>query len=379
MIAFWLVGAALAALALLVVLRPLVFTRKFTQVRRDQANVSVYRDQLRELEADLAAGKLAAEDYQRTRAELEARVLEDVADEPAPRRAASRGLVLGVVLAAPLCAAALYFAVGNPQAIVSPEVQLETLVQRLAAHLRENPDDAAGWKLLGRSYASLERYPEAADAYARAAVRAPRDAQLLADFAEALAMARGRRLEGEPERLIARALELEPQNLKALALSGTAAFARGNYGAAATQWEKMLPLVPADSADARSIRSSIEEARALIDRKSLKGTVALSSKLKAKAAPEDTVFIFARAAEGPPLPLAVLRRQVRDLPLEFALDDSMAMAPGMRLSGFARVVVAARVSKSGEAKPQPGDLQGTSAPVANDAQGVRVVIDTVVP
>jgi cytochrome c-type biogenesis protein CcmH len=380
MILFWLVGAALAALALALVLRPLLFSEKPRQVRRDEANVSIYRDQLRELEADLAAGKLAEDDYRRSRAELEARLLEDVSGkEINESQGTSRAVTLTLALAVPLAAAALYLAVGNPGAIDSPAAQLETLVQRLAARLRENPDDAAGWKLLGRSYASLERYPEAADAYAKAAVRAPRDAQLLADFAEALGMARGQRLEGEPEQLIARALELEPQNLKALALSGTAAFARGNYAAAAAQWEKMLPLVAADSEDARSIQAGIDEARGLIGKKSLKGTVALSSKLKARTAPDDTVFIFARAAEGPPMPLAVLRKQVRDLPLEFALDDSMAMAPGLRLSGFPRVVVSARVSKSGTATPKAGDLQGSTAPVANDAQGVNVVIDTVVP
>jgi cytochrome c-type biogenesis protein CcmH len=380
MILFWVIGAALAAAALLLVLRPLLFTKRQAQISRGEANVSIYRDQLRELDADLACGMLAQADYERARTELEARVLQDVVEEAAaPRRRSALSLTVTLALAVPLCAAALYMAVGNPSAIDSPAVQLQTMVERLAAHLRENPDDSAGWKLLGRAYASLERFPEAADAYAKAAVRAPRDAQLLADFAEALAMARGRSLEGEPEQLIARALELEPQNLKALALAGTAAFARKDYAAAAAQWEKMLPLVAADSEDARSIQASVDEAKSLMEKRELKGTVSLSAKLKAKAAPEDTVFIFARAAEGPPMPLAVLRKQVRDLPLEFSLDDSMAMAPGMRLSGFPRVIVAARVSKSGEAAPRPGDLQGSSAPVANDAEGVNVVIDGVVP
>jgi len=380
MILFWVIGAALAAAALLLVLRPLLFTKRQAQISRGEANVSIYRDQLRELDADLACGMLAQADYERARAELEARVLQDVVEEAAaPRRRSALSLTVTLALAVPLCAAVLYIAVGNPSAIDSPAVQLQTMVERLAAHLRENPDDSAGWKLLGRAYASLERFPEAADAYAKAAVRAPRDAQLLADFAEALAMARGRSLEGEPEQLIARALELEPQNLKALALAGTAAVARKDYAAAAAQWEKMLPLVAADSEDARSIQASVDEAKSLMEKRELKGTVSLSAKLKAKAAPEDTVFIFARAAEGPPMPLAVLRKQVRDLPLEFSLDDSMAMAPGMRLSGFPRVIVAARVSKSGEAAPRPGDLQGSSAPVANDAEGVNVVIDGVVP
>ena len=380
MILFWVIGAALAAAALVLVLRPLLFTKRQAQISRGEANVSIYRDQLRELDADLASGMLAQADYERARAELEARVLQDVVEEAAaPRSRSALSLTVTLALAVPLCAAVLYIAVGNPSAIDSPAVQLQTMVERLAAHLRENPDDSAGWKLLGRAYASLERFPEAADAYAKAAVRAPRDAQLLADFAEALAMARGRSLEGEPEQLVARALELEPQNLKALALAGTAAFARKDYAAAAAQWEKMLPLVAADSEEARSIQASVDEAKSLMQKRELKGTVSLSAKLKAKAAPEDTVFIFARAAEGPPMPLAVLRKQVRDLPLEFSLDDSMAMAPGMRLSGFPRVVVAARVSKSGEAAPRPGDLQGSSAPVANDAEGVNVVIDGVVP
>ena len=376
---FSVIGAALAAAALVLVLRPLLFRKKQPEVSRGAANVSIYRDQLRELDGDLASGVLAQADYERARSELEARLLEDVVEEPALRRRNARSLTVALALAVPLCAAAVYIAVGNPAAIDSPAVQLQTKVARLAAHLGKNPDDSAGWKLLGQAYASLERFPEAADAYAKAAVRAPRDAQLLADFAEALAMARGRSLEGEPEQLLARALELEPQNLKALALAGTAAFARKDYAAAAAQWEKMLPLVAADSEDARSIQASVEEAKSLMEKRELKGTVSLSAKLKAKAAPEDTVFIFARAAEGPPMPLAVLRKQVRDLPLEFSLDDSMAMAPGMRLSGFPRVIVAARVSKSGEAAPRPGDLQGSSAPVANDAEGVNVVIDRVVP
>jgi cytochrome c-type biogenesis protein CcmH len=378
MILFWLAGAGLAAAALVLVLRPLVFSRPAVGVGRAEANVSIYREQLRELGADLAAGKLAQADYQRARSELEARLLEDLVDESMPRGGRSRALTFTVALAVPLCAAALYFAVGSPGAIDAQGVQLDTLVQRLAAHLRENPDDVAGWKLLARSYSSLERYPESADAYAKAAVRAPRDAQLLAELAEALAMARGRRLEGEPEQLVARALELEPANIKALALSGTAAFVRGDYAAAAAQWEKILPLVPADSEDARSIQANIDEAKGLAGRRPLRGKVSLSAKVKAQAAPDDTVFVFARAAEGPPLPLAVLRKRVRDLPLEFSLDDSMAMAPGMRLSGFPRVVVTARISRSGNATPQPGDLQGASATVANDASSVTVVIDSVV-
>jgi cytochrome c-type biogenesis protein CcmH len=148
----------------------------------------------------------------------------------------------------------------------------------------------------------------------------------------------------------------------------------------------MLPLVPPDSEDARAIRANVQEARALAGMKEetkearqvLKGTVALAAKIKTQAAPDDTVFIFARAVEGPPMPLAVQRVKVRELPVSFSLDDSMAMAPGMSLSAHPRVVVVARVSRSGSPAAQPGDLQGASAPVANDASGVAVVIDSVV-
>ena len=377
MILFWAIAAALAAVALALVLRPLLARGKAAPVDRGEANLAIYRDQLRELETDLAAGTLAQADYDRSRAELETRLLRDVVEEPAPQRGSGRGLALLLALAIPLWAAGLYFAVGNPRAIETPAENLQAMVERLAAHLRENPDDGAGWKLLGRAYASMERFPEAADAYAKAAMRAPRDAQLLADFAEALAMARGRVLEGEPEKLLARALELEPANLKALALAGTAAFTRRDYRAAQAHWEKMLRLVPAESEEGRSIQASIDEAKALAAQRPLKGRISIAKKLAAEARPDDTVFIFVRAAEGPPAPLAVMRKQVRDLPFEFALDDSMAMAPDLRLSGFPRVVVGARVSRSGDAAPQPGDLQGVSAAVANDAERVRVVIDQV--
>lgn len=390
---FLIVGAALAASVLTWLLRPLLAkggtAGGAAGVSRREANVSIYRDQLRELDTDLAAGKLAPQDHAQARAELEARLLDDVAAAEAAAPQTGKRLGVAVGLAVPLLAAALYVAVGTPAAIAPRadphavnEQQLVAMVERLAARMRENPDDAEGWKLLGRSYAALGRFNESVDAYAKAALRAPRDAQLLADFADVLAMARGQTLQGEPEQLVLRALELEPQNLKALALAGTASFERKDFSAALGYWERMLPLVAPGSEDARSIQASIDEARALGGKpaaqagKALRGTVRLSPALAGKAAPDDLVFIFARAAAGPPMPLAVKRVRVRDLPHEFSLDDSMAMAPGMSLSAHPRVVVGARISKSGKAAPQVGDLQGLSKPVANDARGVSVLIDS---
>jgi cytochrome c-type biogenesis protein CcmH len=386
MILFSLIGAAMAVGVLAWVLRPLVSKKMTGRTSRAGANVSIYRDQLRELDADLADGTVAPADYEPARAELERRLLEDVGPpETGFARPARRGaLVAGAVI--PLLALGLYLLVGNPGALdraadlQASAAQIDGMVSRLVARLRDNPDDVDGWKLLGRSYSVLGRHDEAADAYAKAAVRAPRDASLLADLADALAMARGQSLQGEPEKLVLRALEIEPANLKALALAGTAAFERKDYAAAAAYWQRMLPHVPPESEDARTIQQNVNEARALAGdtkKSALKGTVSLAPQLKANAAPEDTVFVFARAVDGPPMPLAVARTRVRDLPYRFELDDSMAMTPAMKLSAFPQVVVTARVSKSGNAAPQPGDLQGASAPVANDAGAVDVVINEI--
>jgi cytochrome c-type biogenesis protein CcmH len=391
MILFWAIGGALAALALFLLLRPLLARRAGGSVSRRAANVAIYRDQQRELDADLAAGKIAQADHERARTELESRLLEDVdaAEDAAPRRS-GRGAAMLVGVMVPACALAIYLFIGNP-GVVDPRAgphaasaaQIEAVVERLAARLRENPEDADGWKMLGRSYVVLGRFAQAVDAYAKAAVRAPRDAQLLADFADALAMTRGQSLQGEPEQLVWRALEIDPQNLKALALAGTVAFDRKEFKAAADYWQRMLPLVPPDSEDARTVRENVEEARKLAGagpvakHPGLRGTVRISPQFKEKFAPGDTVFIYARAAEGPAMPLAALRRSARELPVDFAFDDSMAMAPGMALSAHPRVVVIARISRSGGATSQPGDLQGASVPVANDAKGVDVVIDAV--
>ena len=399
MMLFWSIGALVAAAALVLVLRPLIAVPRRGASRSD-LNVSVYRDQLRELEADLGAGTLAREDYERSRAEIERRLLADVGAEgrlDPVARAWNPRAALVVAVAVPALALGVYLLVGNPDAL-DPRLrqsqvgmpEIEKMVQRLADRLEQNPEDLEGWKMLGKSYSVMGRFAEASNAYAKAAARAPRDPQLLADLADALAMARGQKMKGEPEELVLRALQLDPKNLKALALAGTAAYERQDFAGAAAYWERMLPLVPRDSEDARTIAMNVAEAKALAGGASvpaegkaaaqagaLRGTVKLSPQLASRVSPGDTVFIFARAAQGPPMPVAVLRRKAGDLPVDFALDDSMAMV-GRKLSDFPSVVVGARISKSGNATPQPGDLQGASAPVASAASGVTVTIDRVV-
>ena len=417
---FWIVAAILITVALLFVLPPLW---KRSSPAGDAAspnnannalNVAVYRDQQQELEADRRAGTLSDEQYERARTELERRLLEDVAftgtpTAPAAVRPASRVPAVLVGVAVPLLAVGLYFAVGSPRALAplalphgsasgansgkgASAEQIEAMVAKLAERMKQHPDDAQGWAMLARSYAVMGRYEDSAAAYGKAVERVPDNPHLLADFADALAMARGQNLQGEPEALILRALKIDPNHVKSLALAGTIAFDKKDYTSAITYWEKMAPLVPPDSEMARNVQASIAEARSLggvpkaADKPAtapvvpvasgVSGTVTLAPALAAKVAPNDTVFIFARAAEGPRMPLAILRKKASDLPLAFTLDDSMAMNPAARMSSAPQVIIGARVSKSGNAMPQPGDLQGATKPLSNSGKNISIVIDT---
>jgi cytochrome c-type biogenesis protein CcmH len=418
----WIIAASLVAVALAFVLTPLLRARKSESSAAAQPlNVAVYRDQLAELEADRHAGTLTGEHYERARLELEQRLLEDVGDKdtrdngtPAAGALRSRGAAVVVGLAVPLLAVGLYFTVGTPRALaplappqdashgVSGE-QIQAMVTKLAERMKQNPEDAKGWFMLGKSYSVLGRFDDAVAAYAQAEKRNPADAQLLADYADALAMANGRTLSGEPEKLVLRALKINPDHAKSLALAGTAAFDRKDYAGAIRHWERLVAQAPPGSEMARGVQSGIDEARGLLGRgalgtpaaaekpvagnaasaapttaggKGVSGKVTLAPALAAKAGPGDTLFVFARAAQGPRMPLAILRRKVSDLPLVFTLDDSLAMSPQMRLSGVPQVIIGARISKSGDATPRSGDLQGASQPVGNAARDVTVVIDT---
>ena len=405
MTAFLVLAIALVVLIMLAVLLPLRRTRTQTVATAADINVGIYRDQLRELDADLAAGTIDAAQHSEARADIERRLIEDAAvPSPAAAGTASgRWTVALLAVAIPAGTLALYLLTGtpeglNPAAVKAPppvtEAQITAMVDKLAARLKQKPDDNEGWIMLGRSYAILERFDDSAKAYAEAVKRVPGDARLLTDYADALAMAQGQNLAGEPEKLIARALAIDPANGKALALAGTAAFQNRQYAAAIGHWEKLLKGLPPDSEIARAVEESLSEARSQLTGKgrtpadsaaakrestpaptaTVSGTVTLAPALKGRVKPDDTVFIFARAAKGPPAPLAVLRKRVADLPLTFTLDDSMAMAPGMTLSRFQSVVIGARISRSGQAMRQPGDLEGFSPETGNTARGITVVI-----
>ena len=292
---------------------------------------------------------------------------------------------------------------------VTPE-QIAAMVDKLAAHLKAHPDDAEGWTMLARTYSVLQRQPEALKAYEKALALRKDDPSLLTDYADVLAVNNGGNLDGEPMKLLEKALKLDPKNLKALALVGTYAFNNKDYANAAKLWEKLVQIGPADSVFVKQIIPGLVEARKLAGLPplppslntgaqpplektavpppaaaggggaSVSGTVTLSPALAKQASPDDTIFIFARPAQGSRMPLATLRRQVKDLPLHFTLDDSMAMSPADALSSASKVIVGARISKSGNAMPQAGDLQGLSGVVAVGSSNVEIEIkDAVKP
>lgn len=369
-------------------------------------NLAILREQMAELERDHAAGQLAPEAYEKARQEIERRVLEDAAGETVPAEEGGRRPLLAGALGSGVAAliVGLYVLLGTPEAMTGArpgqaaggegghalgQQQIQAMVQRLAERLQDNPNDGNGWLMLAKSYGVLGRFAESAAAYGRAIALLPPDAQVLADFADTVAMAQGRKLQGEPERIVKDALTIDPNNIKALALSGTIAFERQDYRAAIAQWQKILPLVPEGSQAAMGIQGSIRDAenrlaaaggapKAAAGGAAVAGSVTIDPALAAKIAPGDTLFVFARAADGPKMPVAMARMPAGKLPASFLLDDSMSMTPNFKLSQQQKVVIGARISKSGDALPRSGDLEGFSASVTPGAAGVAVVINSIV-
>ena len=281
---------------------------------------------------------------------------------------------------------------GKPAPHATGAEQIAAMTEKLSERLKEKPDDVEGWSMLARSFSVLGRHADALKAYEKASNLRKDDPILLADYADSLAVNNNSDLNGEPMKLVERALKLDPKNLKALYLAGTAAFNNKDYAKAVAIWEKLIQVGPPGNVFANQIEPAIAEARSLAGMPpaakpldgapqaaaaaaaSVSGTVTLSAALAKQAQPDDTVFVFARAPEGSRMPLAILRKQVKDLPITFKLDDSMAMSPATALSTQSKVIVGARISKSGNAMSQPGDLAGQSAVVSVGASDLKIEI-----
>jgi cytochrome c-type biogenesis protein CcmH len=265
------------------------------------------------------------------------------------------------------------------------------LLESLKRKLDKTPNDGAGWALLARSYVELGRHAEAIPAYEKAMRLTNDDAQLMVDYADALAVVNGHRLAGEPEALVNQALKLEPNHPKALMLSATAAFDRKDYSGAIQIWKKLQQTLPTDSEFLADVNASIHEASVLLGEPmssptkeksvtpaSVSGSVTISPALIDQLNPSATLFVFARAEQGASMPLAVVRAKGNQLPYLFRLDDSDAISPDHKLSQASKVVLIARISTSGDAKQQKGDLEGMSEPINVNSSNVNVEINKIV-
>ncbi len=420
---YWLIVSVMIGGALFLLLPPLLKRSPSAPIGEREKVLPLYRQQFAELEQDRKNGVLTDDQYQQARRELERRLLEEsgrTETTSTTRLRLSPRLVAGALaVLIPLASVLLYFQLGNPLAITHPTVPampaqagseydhqsssgLDALAERLKLKLDQNPNDGAGWALLARSYVELGRHTEAVRIYEKAMSLMPDDAQLLTDYADALGVLHGRKLAGKPEVLIQQALKLDPRNVKALMLAGTVAFDRKDYARAARYWEQARTNLPPDAEQevTQELMAGIAEAKDLLaggqktmtayaDSEApvkpsrqvlaISGKVSVAPSLASKGSPTDTLFVFAREVNGPPMPVAIVRATKKDLPFTFRLDDSTSPMPSRKLSDVRTVVIVARLSKSGNAMPQSGDLQGKSGPVKPGVHGVNVVIDTELP
>lgn len=392
-----------------------------TSASQAKLNASVYRAQISDLDFEHQSGHISAQEWQQTRDELSQRLLEDtsVGDDPGARKekpALWTALLIGLTL--PVASLSMYLWVGEPQALqamatVPPEkamqAELSGMAQTLAKKLESNPDNQEGWVMLGRSYRTLEKYDNAVSAYDRA-LKLSADDGVKLERAEVLALKAQGNFDGEPWNVIREILKKDPQQKGALLLAGSASYAHDKYADALRYWQQARKLLAADHPDVPSLEGAIATAQNKLGLPvtpptsspqapaaasgagatasvssgaqaglNITGRISLAAALKDKASPTDMVYVYASPANGDRMPLAIFKSTVAKLPLNFTLDDSTAMLPERKLSGAGEVILKARISKSGNAIPQSGDLTGTLGPVKVGAKGVMLEIKEQIP
>ena len=408
MTGFVIAAAVIVALVLVLLMRPFFRRAGPRTTSHQDLNSAIYREQLAKLEQDLAEGTLGKDDYAQARAELQRRLLdESQAEVAAVTMNPPRKTMIGIALAVPLVAGAFYLLIGSPASIsgdggaaqVAGNQELEQMVASLAAKLEKEPDNPKGWAMLARSYKVMGKTVEAEKAFERAGSFIDDDASMLAAYADTIASNNGGQLAGKPAMLIQKALKADPDHPMSLWLSGTADLETRNYSQALRTFERLAALLPPGSDDARMLEGAINDVRAragLAAKASpavpaapavtmsaaaggnVSGTVELDPSLKGKAGPDDTVMVLARLP-GSRMPLAAVRLRASQLPVKFVLDDSLSMNPQSPISAATVVEVEARISKSGLAKPEPGDLISAPQTVKVGASGVALRVAQVRP
>jgi len=424
MFGFWAIAAVFVVIAFAFLLPPLLRNRDTSGiVARKDLTVTVYQDQFAELENDLKNEVISKDQYDQAKVDLEKNLLEDMGkadqaddlENAAPSPLSNKLAAVIIVACVPIVSITLYNSWGSGAAAIDPESvpvevkneqhqdDIEGMVNSLVARLKEDPTDGEGWYMLGKSYQFMKKYPEAVNAFERSLpLGGSQNADVLASYADAIAMASNRVLTDKAINALKQALEVDPNHVKSLWLVGTAAYQEKNYPEALAYWERLVKVLPAGSDEAKQITANVGEVRSLmgmspmtnvaaapettsatampaISNAKIQGTVSLGGAVASQASPEDTVFVFARAASGPRMPLAIVRKQVKDIPFDFTLDDTLAMNPSMKLSSVPKVIVGARVSKSGNAIPQPGDLEVMSDALdVNGSTPLNLVINNIV-
>lgn len=394
-----------------------------THASQAKANAKVYRDQIADLDREHESGHISDTEWQQSRDELSMRLLEDTSaqDDPvAKQEKPALWTAVLVAVALPLSAVGMYMWVGEPDALnpmavqsndkVDP-TQLLQMAESLAQKLNDKPDNLQGWVMLGRTYRTLEKFDASVQAYDRA-LKLSADDDLKLERVEVLAMKSQGNFEGEPWNVIRDILQRDPQNYGALLMAGSASYSHEKFADALKYWQQARKPLAADNPDV----PGLDEAIASVQQKlgmpaqvakgpsaqmnaaqmpaaapsantsgaastglTVSGQVAIAEALKGKVKPSDVVFIYATPANGERMPLAIFKTTVAQLPLAFTLDDSTAMTPDRKLSGAGEVLVKVRVSKSGNAMPQSGDLAGTLGPVKVGAKGLKLEIKDQIP
>lgn len=363
--------AALITLVGLLAFLPLFFkSRRPSAVDRRRLNLALHEERCRELQAEAES----PEQTQQLAEDLERTLLDDLDAKGDPALAntsmAAKVTLWTTIALVPILATVGYITLGHPELLDAPPLktmhETRKAIQELADRLTANPNDLEGWVLLGRSLQTTDRPEEAAKAYETATRLAPGDPDLLALYAEALAEAQDGKLEGQPGAIIQQIVRDHPKHKMGLWLGGLGAAQAGDMQTARKLWQRLRAELPPNGPEVKEIDAYLQELgpdnapkAASATSFGVKVKVTLDPKLKNEVGPNDAVFVFARAAEGPPMPLAVIRKTVRDLPLNVTLDDSLAMRPGLEISKFPKLILGARISKSGQATPQSGDIEGT--------------------
>ena len=396
MTSFLIPAILLLIVVLVLLLRPFFFPAKDSATSRRQMNAAIYQEELDKLEADRLSGSVDSASYEQAHAEMRQRLFQDTDEaDDLSVLGSPKKTIIGICIFVVMLSAGLYFSLGdafriaerNNEKPMSQEA-VEKMVTEFAGKMEKEPDNLKGWAMLARSYRILGRNLDAEKAYARAGSFVDADPQLLADYADVLAANANGSFTGKPLQLIKKALALDPNNLLALWLSGTADFNAQNYKAAVQSWEKLAKQLPLESEEARTIAASIAEARSkgslapvkspAMSNQSVSGQVDISPELKSRIKSGDTLMVIARKP-GERMPVAVLKTTVTAFPMSFVLNDALAMSPNALISQLPEVLLEVRISKTGMAMPEAGDLISKSQTIKVGATNVRLMIDQVRP